>query len=212
MSERIQEAIKDFEHFKEMGYGHCDLPSSGNIEIALESMRERQERENPQPRHGTIFIGYQGVGKSTVANRNVEYIDLESGNFWVNGKRGDNWHEIYCNIAEHLCQQGKNVFVSSHAVVRERLRESGCDVCVIYPAPHMRAEWIRRLKDRYAETSTEKDYKAWKNAEEKYDENIADLMNESSFGHIVIESTPYNLLAMLEAYAIATEPKGEAKT
>lgn len=49
MSERIQEAIKDFEHFKEMGYGHCDLPSSGNIEIALESMRERQERGNPKP-------------------------------------------------------------------------------------------------------------------------------------------------------------------
>lgn len=55
-----------------------------------------------------IFIGYQGIGKSTLAGYN-RYIDLESGNFWINGKRDENWYIPYCNIAEHLSEQGYRV-------------------------------------------------------------------------------------------------------
>lgn len=36
-----------------------------------------------------IVIGYQGIGKSTLANKDLRFIDLESGNFWVDGKRAD---------------------------------------------------------------------------------------------------------------------------
>ena len=54
---QLQAAIKDFERFKVMGYGHSDLPSSGNIEIAIESMRDKadalesiqRERQEPEP-------------------------------------------------------------------------------------------------------------------------------------------------------------------
>ena len=44
MSE-IERAIKDFEHFKEMGYTHSCLPSSWSIEVALAALREKQERD-----------------------------------------------------------------------------------------------------------------------------------------------------------------------
>lgn len=30
-----------------------------------------------------IIIGYQGIGKSSVANKHIEYIDLESSNFFL---------------------------------------------------------------------------------------------------------------------------------
>ena len=49
-----------------------------------------------------IVIGYQGIGKSSLAGRNNIFIDLESGNFWVDGKRADDWYKPYCQIAEHL--------------------------------------------------------------------------------------------------------------
>jgi len=34
-----------------------------------------------------IVIGYQGIGKSTLSKTNDKYIDLESGNFFVDGTR-----------------------------------------------------------------------------------------------------------------------------
>ena len=81
-----------------------------------------------------IIIGYQGIGKSTLANKNINYIDLESSNFFIDGKRQENWFIIYCNIANHLSEQGKNVFVSSHEVVRESLKYSKEKVVVVYPS------------------------------------------------------------------------------
>ena len=30
-----------------------------------------------------ILVGYQGIGKSTLAKEKVDIIDLESGNFWI---------------------------------------------------------------------------------------------------------------------------------
>ena len=35
-----------------------------------------------------IIIGYQGVGKSTLANKDDKFIDLESSSFWVKGENG----------------------------------------------------------------------------------------------------------------------------
>lgn len=52
---------------------------------------------------GFIVVGYQGIGKSTLANSgNGKYIDLESSNFFVDNNRASNWATIYANIAESL--------------------------------------------------------------------------------------------------------------
>ena len=40
-----------------------------------------------------IYVGYQGIGKSSIAGKH-NCIDLESGNFWDNGVRADNWYKI----------------------------------------------------------------------------------------------------------------------
>ena len=40
-----------------------------------------------------IVVGYQGIGKSSMAKYNADVIDLESGNFWVEGKRIDAFTE-----------------------------------------------------------------------------------------------------------------------
>ena len=121
-----------------------------------------------------IVVGYQGIGKSTLAGKD-NCIDLESGNFWVDGKRADDWYKPYCQIANHLSEQGYTVFVSSHEVVRKELEKSKEDVVIIYPSHTLKYQWIEKLKERYERTDLIKDFKAWKNAEEMYSQNIEDL-------------------------------------
>lgn len=143
-----------------------------------------------------IIIGYQGIGKSTLAGKD-KYIDLESGNFWHNGIRPDNWYVFYCQIAEHLSQQGYNVFVSSHEVVRNRLRKySNEQLCVVFPSVELKDKWIDKLKKRFESTKLEKDYKAWMNAEDRYAENINELKN-SGISYIEIKDINYSLKDIL---------------
>jgi hypothetical protein len=144
-----------------------------------------------------IVIGYQGIGKSTLAGRERRYIDLESGNFWVDGKRAEDWYKPYCQIAEHLSQQGYTVFVSSHEVVRKQPENTGETVVVVYPAINSRDYWVDKLHQRYMDSGLEKDWKALKNAEERFNENIRDL-EESAFAYkLTIEKPDYDLEAML---------------
>ncbi len=143
-----------------------------------------------------IIIGYQGIGKSTLANKDVRYIDLESNNFFIDGVRQDNWYKIYCNIATHLSQQGKRVFVSSHEVVRSELKDSKEDVVVVYPSLDLKDEWLGKLDLRWQNTSSVKDYKAFMNAKEMFEENIKDLQN-SDFIKVEIKDINYNLKELL---------------
>lgn len=126
-----------------------------------------------------IVIGYQGIGKSSLAGRNNRFIDLESGNFWVDGKRAEDWYKPYCQIAEHLSQQGYIVFTSSHEVVRKQLENSSEVVVVVYPSIELKDEWIDKLEERYAMSKLEKDYKALMNAVNRYEENIKELIEYS---------------------------------
>ena len=80
-----------------------------------------------------IIIGYQGIGKSSLAGPHLGYIDLESSNFKVDGMKIEGWQKIYCNIAKHLSNQGFKVFLSSHEVVRRELEGCNEDVVIVYP-------------------------------------------------------------------------------
>ena len=142
-----------------------------------------------------IYVGYQGIGKSTLCNNVLNCIDLESGNFFVDGKRCDDWYKVYANSANHLSLQGKNVFVSSHKVLREHLVKENIPFVVVYPSIELKDKWIEKLKQRYELTKKEKDWRALLNAQEKYDENIDDLSQEKS--RIIITSMDYSLKELI---------------
>lgn len=151
---------------------------------------------------GMIIIGYQGIGKSTLSKNGNGYIDLESSNFWIDGKRADDWYIPYCNIAIHLAEQGYIVFTSSHAVVRNYLAENGKEIKIAVCCPHysIKNEWIKKLEDRYNKTKLEKDYKAWKNAEDRYSENIAEMLGHNEFYVISITNINYDLDNMIRLF------------
>ena len=152
-----------------------------------------------------IVVGYQGIGKSTLAARNLKYIDLESSNFWFKDPetkqrvRHSNWYEMYCNVAEDLSRQGYIVFVSSHQPVRERLSNSKEYVIACVPSLDLKEQWIEKLKLRYETTGLEKDYKAYMNAEDRFSENITEIMN-SGFTILRISNMSYELQNVIEIF------------
>lgn len=134
-----------------------------------------------------IIIGYQGVGKSTYCRSHEDSIDLESSNFWFYDKetkqksRWHNWAEIYANIAVDLSKQGNYVFTSCHQVVRDELAKKDYNehIVILIPSLELKDKWIKKLEKRYNDTKLEKDYKAWKNAEDRYTENINEHIEDA---------------------------------
>lgn len=160
-----------------------------------------------------IIIGYQGIGKSSLAKGANGFIDLESGNFWVDGVRDKNWAQVYANMAIHLSMQGYNVFTASHKAVRECLKNHPYTkshdgkapeiLAVCYPALHLMDPWTMKLQHRYEDSKLDKDYKAWMNAKEMYVENIEDLMAEpDTVLKIQINSMDYSLEKELAKFSI----------
>lgn len=150
-----------------------------------------------------IIIGYQGIGKSTLVKKqtDLKYIDLESSNFWIDGKRYDDWYIPYCNIAEDLSRQGYNVFTSSHECVRKQLQKSKEDVFAVVPSIDIKNEWINKLADRYNESNLEKDYKALINATYRYEDNITEMINDIKVTNIIyINHIDYDLSSILNTF------------
>ena len=145
-----------------------------------------------------IVVGYPGIGKSTLTGRDYKYIDLESGNFWIDGRRADDWYKPYCKIAEHLSAQGYIVFVSSHEVVRQYLVENSRELVVlVYPSIELKDVWIDKLEKRYIKSGLEKDYKALMNAKYSYVENIRELQESCIEYKLEINKLSYDLESML---------------
>lgn len=152
-----------------------------------------------------IFIGYQGVGKSTIAEHDIISIDLESGNFWYKLTdtsepiRDKLWYIPYCNIAESLSLQGYNVFVSSHECVRKQLANSIEHVVAIVPAIELKDAWVHKLARRYEASGLDKDYKAWMNAKDRYEANIQEIKQDCK-NIIEITRMQYDLSLLIHRY------------
>lgn len=146
---------------------------------------------------GMIVIGYQGIGKSTLANdgRYNNIVDLESSMFKISGQRIDNWARIYCRIATSLAKQGNIVFTSSHKEVRNELaiHSNVCPMVTITPALYLESEWIDRLEKRYKNNPCEKNSAAYENAKTYYESNIIDIRSNSIFDHIELRDMDYLL-------------------
>lgn len=167
----------------------------GFPDIYIEHRNTKYKRRVP-----VIIVGYQGIGKSSLAKNGNGYIDLESSNFYVNGSRSANWYIPYCNIAKHLSEQGYVVFVSSHECVRRYLsyHADGCRLAIICPSLDMKDLWIEKLLKRYHATKSEKNYRALMNAANQYEANVGDLINTPGFEVIQIHNLDYDLRELIE--------------
>ena len=147
---------------------------------------------------GCVIVGYQGIGKSSVAEKDDRFIDLESSLFFISkNSRYDSWYLPYARIARYLARKGFIVFVSSHKEVRDVLQNFDVKTYVCYPSLNLEEEWLKRLQSRWVSSGLNKDFKAWKNTEEKFKENILSLKS-SPFEQIEITTLNYNLKDLIE--------------
>ena len=135
-----------------------------------------------------IITGYQGIGKSTLASKNDKIIDLESSSFWKYDEetkqkvRHSDWYIYYCQVAQHLSAQGYTVFVSCHQEVRDWLSIHNEEkFCAIFPSKKIKEDWLKRLENRYNDSKSEKDLRAWEHAKKSYDSDIAQLWYECQY-------------------------------
>ncbi len=160
---------------------------------------------------GMIVIGYQGIGKSTVASKRDGIVDLESSSFKVDGERNENWYIIYCRIAVSLARQGYIVLISSHECVRSELRkydpEDKYTVVVICPHYTLMDQWIQRLYNRYIQDRSTKNYAAWKDAEAHFMESIQSLTQGVVFSIIFLNSMDYDLGSLITSLYRASQSK-----
>lgn len=145
-----------------------------------------------------IVIGYQGIGKSTLSQRSFKYIDLESSALRKGDIRWHNWYEPYCMIAEWLSKQGYTVFVSSHKEVRDYLNEF-CEepFCAVVPSEAIKDEWIERLRERHKRLPTDKNYRAYMNAVDRFTENVREIKKDIADVR-EIDSMTYELDKLIE--------------
>lgn len=142
-----------------------------------------------------IYTGYQGIGKSSIAAKIPNVIDLESSSFYVDGYdkgRPKNWYKIYVTIAKHLSDQGKIVFISTHKPIREYMNEENIEFTAIFPSIELEDLWIQKLIDRYENSGSFKDFRALAGTYgDNYKKNIEDLSKEKNT--IIITDINYSL-------------------
>lgn len=52
-------------------------------------------------------------------------------------------------------------------------------IVILISSLELKDKWIKKLEKRYNDTKLEKDYKAWKNAEDRYTENINEHIEDA---------------------------------
>ena len=98
-----------------------------------------------------VISGFPGVGKSfATCGSDVRILDSDSSVFsWISpGVRDPKFPE---NYMEHIRSNNGSVdviFVSSHEVVRDALRENRIPYVLVYPRRDLKAEYIQRYRMR----------------------------------------------------------------
>lgn len=152
-----------------------------------------------------IVIGYQGIGKTTLAsNLDNRVIDLESSMFKLGDYRDPYWYLIYCRQAFHIARQGFVVCISSHKEVRSEIvkyKNFDINIVEIYPALYLESEWIDRLRKRYLDDpSSIKNLIAFEHAEENFRKSVIDMRLDDYFDQIELDRMDYDLETILRNY------------
>lgn len=111
-------------------------------------------------RNTKIISAFPGCGKTYCFNKykdsDIKILDSDSSKFsWVKDKYGNNTKERHpnfpMNYIEHIKENiGKVdiIFVSSHEVVRDALKENKIDYILVYPNLISKDEYITRYTSR----------------------------------------------------------------
>lgn len=99
-----------------------------------------------------VIAGFPGVGKSFIFNNKSKYVVLDSDSSkysWISeGVRNPDFPNNYIKHIEESISKADYIFVSSHDVVREALKDNHISYTIVYPSIELKDEYLQRYKDR----------------------------------------------------------------
>lgn len=107
-----------------------------------------------------IISAFPGCGKTYFYNIqqvfDLKILDSDSSEFsWVKDKNGNNTKERNPNFPSNYMKHIKDnlgkvdiIFISSHDVVRNALKELNIVYYLVYPKKEIKEEWIKRFEKR----------------------------------------------------------------
>lgn len=151
-----------------------------------------------------IIIGYPGIGKTTLALKRSDVVDLESSMFNDDDSvKIPYWYKYYCNVASDLSKQGKIVMVSNHQEVVNYLTQTlDENLCFVFPSIDLKSWWISKVKQRMIDDPTIKNHKAFKRVCMRYTTDICKIINivqSRKYGYWCIENQDYNLADIVDS-------------
>ena len=98
---------------------------------------------------GIIICGFAGIGKSSIKDaipyfKDVKLYDLQSHIF----KKESGWQKTYVECALALRDKYDYVFLSTHDVVIDELKNRGEKFYIVYPNKYLKQEYLERFRKR----------------------------------------------------------------
>ncbi len=154
-----------------------------------------------------VISAFPACGKSYCFNHyqdSLSMLDSDSSEFsWLKDAEGKNTKERNPDFPQNYIEHIKKnlgavdvIFVSSHEVVRRALAQNNIKTLMVYPAVHLKDEWLRRFRARGNHESFI-DF-----ISSNWDQFIADIDNEDH-GFIKMklkDENDYISLAFLQEY------------
>lgn len=152
-----------------------------------------------------IISAYPTIGKTTLAKKRKDIIDLESSCF---DKNNPNWYVDYCKTAIDLESQGYTVFVSSHKPVQEYLiTNHNSNYVMLFYSPILKDYVIKKATERYnCSEKKDKDLRALERIQNHFEEDIKAIIMTEGLNQYQIVSKNYVLEEIVDSLS-----KGEIK-
>lgn len=142
---------------------------------------------------GRIIMCYAGVGKSTLAAKDKNYIDLDSSFFKID-------MAAYALLALCLAAQGHDVLVSAHKELYNNLKwykvkkhYYDVELITVYPSIVLKEAWCKKLLDRCLMSGSDADKAALVRAIDCYDADVEDIRQRDGKKIEVFDTYDYNL-------------------
>lgn len=113
-----------------------------------------------------IISASAGIGKTTLANKRIDIIDLDLKTFCFGSPT--RFHD-YCETAIALSNQGYTVLVGCQKNTIKYLLDKNIDYKIIYFAKGLKEFLLDKLKSRAKLSNRSDDYAAYNNADKRYD-------------------------------------------
>ena len=141
-----------------------------------------------------IISAYFTMGKTTLANKSLLYLDLDSIAFkWVR-KGNKNWIKVYCDLALYLENQGYIVLVSINPRIHEYLKKYAHDYYIIIYDDSLRDEVIKKAESRGTSNRT---LNFIKNKFYITNNKIKSIAFKNNIPLLIIDNMNYNLESII---------------